>query len=69
MFEKGKLTIHLMREFEPCTPPGNAAPALALPLPRLSGGMGLMEALQHRHSQREFATTDLRMQVLADLQP
>jgi SagB-type dehydrogenase family enzyme len=40
---------------------------LQLPLPRLSGGMGLMEALQNRQTQREFATTALPMQVLADL--
>lgn len=29
--------------------------------------MGLMEALQHRQTQREFATTALPLQVLADL--
>lgn len=46
---------------------GNGAPAQALPPVSSTGGLPLMQALQRRRSEREFATTALPEQVLADL--
>ena len=49
--------------------PASGAPLgeLALPPPRTGGGLPLMQALQQRHSQREFAPDALAPQELADL--
>ena len=46
---------------------GDSVPTLALPPACVSGGLPLMEALQRRRSQREFATTALPEQMLGDL--
>ena len=46
---------------------GNGASALALPPVSSTGGLPLMQALQQRRSEREFATTALPEQVRADL--
>jgi len=43
------------------------ADAIKLPPPQTSGGMPLMQALQTRHSTREFSTRPLPPQVLSDL--
>jgi hypothetical protein len=40
---------------------------IALPPPRVSGGMPLMQALASRRSRREFAPTPLPPQLLSDL--
>jgi SagB-type dehydrogenase family enzyme len=40
---------------------------VALPAPHLKGGIPLMEALQARHSSREFSPRPLPRQVLSDL--
>lgn len=41
--------------------------AVRLPLPETAGGMSLMQALQARHSAREFANRPLPPQVFANL--
>jgi hypothetical protein len=60
-----KLALGLMGQIRP-RPVADAA-AIALPPPRRSGGMPLMDALQHRQSQREFDSAPLGDQVLSDL--
>jgi nitroreductase len=44
-----------------------AQEAMTLPPPRKTGGMPLMQALQQRHSTREFAERPLPAPVLSDL--
>jgi hypothetical protein len=60
-----KLALGLMGRLEP-HPVADAA-AIALPPPRRSGGMPLMEALQRRQSRREFDEAPLAEQTLSDL--
>jgi SagB-type dehydrogenase family enzyme len=62
-----KLALGLMGQLKAQPPVGNAATTLALPPPKRSGGMPLMEALRKRESQREFAPKALRKQTLSDL--
>ena len=40
---------------------------ITLPAPDTTGGMPLMDALSKRHSAREFASTELPLQVLSNL--
>jgi SagB-type dehydrogenase family enzyme len=42
-------------------------PDIALPAPRMEGGMPLMQALKARQSSREFSAKKLPVQVLSDL--
>lgn len=42
-------------------------PSVALPRPRMQGGMALMDALKRRRSLREFSSAELPRQVLSDL--
>jgi nitroreductase len=60
-----KLALGLMGQIKPRPVPG--ADAIALPPPRRSGGMALMEALQRRESRREFDAAALDDQTLSDL--
>ena len=46
---------------------GDSVPTLVLPPACARGGLPLMEALNQRGSQREFATTALPDQMLGDL--
>lgn len=62
-----KLALGLMGQLKPEPPLGDTATTLALPPPRRSGGLPLMEALRQRQSQREFAPKALRKQQLSDL--
>ena len=62
-----KLALGLMGQLKPGPPMGDAATTMALPPPRRSGGLPLMEALRQRQSQREFAPKALRKQQLSDL--
>ena len=62
-----KMALGLMGQLKARPARGDSAPTLALPAARTSGGMPLMQALQQRQSQREFATTALPEQLLADL--
>jgi SagB-type dehydrogenase family enzyme len=62
-----KLALGLLGQLEPRPPVGNTATTMALPPPRRSGGLPLMEALRQRQSQREFAPKALRKQQLSEL--
>jgi nitroreductase len=62
-----KLALGLIGQLTPLPPIGDTATTLALPPAKRSGGVPLMQALQHRASQREFAPKALRKQVLSDL--
>lgn len=62
-----KLALGLMGQLKPRPAVGTAATTLALPPPNRSGGLPLMEALQKRESQREFAPQALPEQMLSDL--
>jgi nitroreductase len=62
-----KMALGLMGQLKPRPAHGDSAPTLALPRAHTGGGMPLMQALQQRQSQREFATTALPEQLLADL--
>ena len=55
----GQLEVRLAR--------GDSASTLVLPPACSNGGLPLMEALQQRRSQREFATTALPEQMLGEL--
>ena len=44
-----------------------SAQDISLPTPQKSGGLPLMDALNHRHSSREFSDKMLSQQQLADL--
>lgn len=60
-----KLALGLMGRLEPR--PVSDAAAVALPPPRQSGGMSLMDALRLRASTREFEPAELDEQTLSDL--
>ncbi len=62
-----KLALGLIGQLKAQTPVGDAARTLALPPPRRSGGMPLMEALRRRESRREFSPRALRKQMLSNL--
>jgi len=62
-----KLALGLMGQLKPQAPTGDVATTLALPPPRRSGGLPLMEVLRQRQSQREFAPRALRKQQLSEL--
>ncbi len=60
-----KLALGLMRQLQPRA--ALDAPAVVLPPPRCHGGMPLLDALQHRQSQRDFDPAPLGEQMLSDL--
>jgi SagB-type dehydrogenase family enzyme len=60
-----KLALGLIGQNKP-RPVPNAA-AIALPAPRRSGGMGLMDVLRRRTSQCKFEPAELEPQMLSDL--
>lgn len=60
-----KLALGLMGQLKP-QPPSDIA-AVVLPPVGRGGGMGLMEALQHRASSREFDAAALEAPLLSDL--
>jgi len=62
-----KLALGLLGQLEPQPPVGDTATTMALPPPRRSGGLPLMQALRQRQSQREFAPKALRKQQLSEL--
>jgi SagB-type dehydrogenase family enzyme len=62
-----KLALGLMGQLQPQPAAGDSPVTLALPPPRRSGGLPLMQALQQRESQREFEPKALRKQTLSDL--
>ena len=62
-----KLALGLIGQNKPVPLTGPAAALTPLPPPSRVGGMPLMEALQHRQSQRKFSTQPLSEQLLSDL--
>jgi len=62
-----KLALGLIGQNKPAPLTGPAAALTPLPPPSRVGGMPLMEALQHRQSQRKFSTQPLSEQLLSDL--
>jgi len=62
-----KLALGLMGQLKPQPPMGDTATTMALPPPRRSGGLPLMEALRQRQSRREFVPRALRKQQLSEL--
>ena len=62
-----KLALGLIGQNKPLPLSGPAAALTPLPPPSRVGGMPLMEALQHRQSQRNFSTRPWSEQLLSDL--
>jgi hypothetical protein len=62
-----KIALGLIGQNKPLPLSGLAAALTPLPPPSRVGGMPLMEALQHRQSQRNFSTQPLSEQLLSDL--
>ncbi len=62
-----KLALGMMGRTRLHAPQGDALSNIVLPPADTSGGMGLMDALQRRHSQREFLPQALSLQVLSNL--
>jgi SagB-type dehydrogenase family enzyme len=62
-----KFALGMMGQLRPKPAQGDAAPKIALPAPQMQGGVPLMEALAKRHSSRDFAPTELPLQMLSDL--
>lgn len=62
-----KLALGMLGQLKPQPAQGTSPAAIALPAPRMQGGMGLMEALQRRQSRRAFAATALTSQETSDL--
>ncbi len=61
----GPATMQVTAATMPATNP--AVAKVALPKPRMEGGMPLMEALKNRKSMRQFSEMDLSDQTLSDL--
>jgi hypothetical protein len=62
-----KLALGLMGQIRPRPPIGEAVAHWTLPAPDPDGGLPLMQALQRRQSQREFADGNLTEQQLSNL--
>lgn len=62
-----KLALGAMGRLRPRPAKGDAVQRIALPAPDRSGGLPLMEAIAKRRSQREFARTELPLQMLSNL--
>ncbi|MGZ5876221.1 MAG: SagB/ThcOx family dehydrogenase [Bradyrhizobium sp.] len=62
-----KLALGAMGQLRPRPAQGNAVPRIALPVPRKTGGMPLMEAIAARHSAREFSSKELPLPMLSSL--
>ncbi len=62
-----KLVLGKMGRLRPVPTLGDALERIALPPPRRTGGMPLMEALDRRSSAREFSPDPLELVVLGDL--
>jgi nitroreductase len=62
-----KLALGMMGRLRPKPTLGTAATSIRLPAPDKHGGMPLLDALAQRRSAREFAPTELPLQVLSNL--
>lgn len=63
----GKMAMGLMGQLHGKPATGEVLDELSLPPPQTTGGLPLMQALQRRHSSREFQATALSAQQLSDL--
>lgn len=62
-----KLALGMIGRLQLKAPENSALTNITLPPPETSGGLGLMDALQHRQSQREFLPEPLSSQILSNL--
>lgn len=62
-----KLALGAMGRLRPKPAKGDATPKITLPTPQKTGGLPLMEAIARRCSRREFASTELPLQMLSNL--
>jgi len=62
-----KIALSMVGHLKPDRARERSAPAIELPPPEKKGGLALLEALDRRCSQREFATTPLPQQILSNL--
>lgn len=62
-----KLVLGAMGKLRPRPVAGTAAPAINLPEPCISGGIGLMEVFSARRSQRDFSARPLPLSLLSEL--
>jgi SagB-type dehydrogenase family enzyme len=62
-----KFALGMMGRLRPKPIQASAAERIELSLPQKQGGMPLMEALDIRHSGREFAKTELPISTVSDL--
>ena len=62
-----KLALGAMGQLHSKPAQGDATPKIALPVPGMTGGMPLMEALSKRQSVREFTNQELPLALLSNL--
>jgi nitroreductase len=62
-----KLVLGMMGQLRPKPVKGNLRGSIVLPPPQKQGGLPLMEALEKRHSSREFAPDALPFPLLSNL--
>jgi SagB-type dehydrogenase family enzyme len=62
-----KFALGVMGQLRPKPVQGNATSQIVLPAPQKQGGMPLLEALDKRHSAREFSPAELPAQLLSNL--
>jgi SagB-type dehydrogenase family enzyme len=62
-----KIALSMVGHLKPDRAQERSAPAIELPPPEKQGGLTLLEALNRRCSQREFAKTSLPPQILSNL--
>lgn len=62
-----KMALGLIGHLNATSVRGDATSVLDLPVPKITGGLPLMQALAQRQSQRDFDSTPLPMQTLSDL--
>jgi nitroreductase len=62
-----KLALGMMGRLRPKPARGDASETIVLPEPQKEGGIPLMEAISKRRSDREFASQELPLPLLANL--
>jgi SagB-type dehydrogenase family enzyme len=62
-----KIALSMVGHLKPDRAAQRSAPAIEFPPPQKQGGLPLLEALDRRCSQREFATTPLPPRILSNL--
>src|SRR5690606_21966887 len=67
MSTMSRIVLGAMGRLRPRPLSGAAAPAISLPQPDISDGMGLMKALSQRRSSREFSPQALALPMLSNL--